>query len=227
MMPTWTYVRGDDGLYVNLFVGSRIKVEKVAGTDVEMVQQTDYPWSGKVAMTVNPAISRAFTVYVRVPNRTTSALYTPSPAISGLVSLSVNGQPLKPVIEHGYAVIRRTWKKGDRIDLELPMTIQRVTADNKVEADRGHVALRYGPLLYNVETADNPDITKAIGSGPLRLEWKGDFLHGVMTIEGSWADGSPLLAIPDYARLNRVPVTAEPTESERSQQPVSIIWIKQ
>jgi len=48
-----------------------------------------------------------------------------------------------------------------------------------------------------------------------------------MAIEGSWADGTPLLAIPDYARLNRVPVTAVPDDSERAQPPVSIIWIKQ
>jgi hypothetical protein len=207
-----------------------MRVEKVGGADktnVEMVQETDYPWSGKVAITVNPGKTTEFTVYVRVPNRTTSQLYTPQPAVSGLLSLSVNGQTVTPLIEHGYAVIRRTWKKGDKIAFELPMEIQRVTADSKVAADRGRVALRYGPLLYNVETADHQDVTKSIGSGPLRLVWKGDLLHGVMAIEGSWADGTPLLAIPDYARLNRVPVTAVPDDSERAQPPVSIIWIKQ
>ena len=228
MMPTWTYVRGDSGVYVNLFIGSTMKVEKVAGAAVEMVQKTDYPWSGKVALTVNPAQPATFTVYVRVPNRTTSELYTPTPSVSGLVSLSVNGKPMTPVIEQGYAVIRRTWKKGDRIDFELPMTIQRVTADNKIEADRGRIALRYGPLLYNVETADQPDITRAIGPEPLTLEWQGGFLHGVMTIKGKWADGTPLIAIPNYARLNRVPTTASPDESGRkpATPPVSSVWIK-
>lgn len=239
MMPTWTYVRGEDGIYVNLFVGSTIKVEKVAGTDVEMVQKTDYPWSGKINMTVNPSVTKEFTVYVRVPNRTTSELYKPVPEVNGLLSLSVNGKTISPVIEHGYAVIRRTWKKGDKIDLELPMKIQQVTADEKIEADRGRVALRYGPLLYNVETADHQDITQAIGSSPLKLEWNKDFLHGVMTIKGSWADGSPLLAIPNYARLNRLPTTAtpeaqqvlQPTRPNEPPQyinkaPTSIVWIK-
>jgi DUF1680 family protein len=239
MMPTWTYVRGDDGLYVNLFVGSKIKIEKVAGTDVEMVQKTDYPWSGKINMTVNPTVTKEFTVYVRIPNRTTSELYKPVPEVNELISLSVNGKAISPTIEHGYAVIRRTWKKGDKIDLELPMKIQQVTADEKIEADRGRVALRYGPLLYNVETADHQDITQAIGNGPLKLEWNNDFLHGVMTIKGSWADGSPLVAIPNYARLNRVPPTATP-EAQQVQQPTrpneppqyinkapsSIVWIK-
>ncbi|HEX9046033.1 MAG TPA: beta-L-arabinofuranosidase domain-containing protein, partial [Verrucomicrobiae bacterium] len=76
MIPTWTYVKSDDGIYVNLFIGSTINVERVAGTDMQMVQQTDYPWNGKVAITVNPKRSGIFTVFVRVPDRTTSALYT-------------------------------------------------------------------------------------------------------------------------------------------------------
>ena len=44
MIPTWTYVKSNDGLYVNMFVGSRIHVGKVAGTNVEVVQKTEYPW---------------------------------------------------------------------------------------------------------------------------------------------------------------------------------------
>ena len=91
MLPTWTYAKSADGIYVNLFVGSTINVGKVAGTEVEMVQKTDYPWSGIVAITVNPKEAKKFTVYVRVPNRTTSALYTPTPEVSGLKSLAVNG----------------------------------------------------------------------------------------------------------------------------------------
>ena len=225
MMPTWTYVRGEDGLYVNMFVGSTIKVEKIAGTNIQMVQKTDYPWNGKVDITVNPEKPAAFTLYVRVPNRTTSELYTPTPQVSGLVSLSVNGQHLTPTIEHGYAVIHRTWKKGDRVAVGLPMKIQQVTADEKIEADRGKVALRYGPLLYNVEAADNKDITQAMGSDPLTLQWAPDLLHGVMVIKGKWADGSPLVAVPNYARLNRLAPTATPDES-RNKQPVSIVWIK-
>ena len=227
MVPTWTYVRGDDGLYVNMFVGSTIQLEKIAGTDVEMVQKTDYPWSGNIAMTVNPKVSKEFTVYVRVPNRTTSELYTPMPQVSGLKSLKVNGQSITPKIENGYAVIRRVWKKGDKIDVVLPMEIQKITADEKVEADKGRVALRYGPLIYNVETADQQNIDQPIGSSPLTLEWRPDFLRGVMTIKGTWADGTPLVAIPNYTRLNRVPTTAYPQSNPGGfRNPVSLVWIK-
>ena len=105
MLPTWTYAKGEDGLYVNLFVGSKMKIEKVAGTDVEMVQQTDYPWSGKVAITVNPVSSKQFALHVRVPNRSVSTLYTSTPQVSGINLLTVNGQKIEPRIERGYAVI--------------------------------------------------------------------------------------------------------------------------
>jgi uncharacterized protein len=204
MIPTWTYVKGKDGIYVNLFIGSTINVEKVAGTDVEMVQKTDYPWSGKVSITVNPKKAGKFTVYVRVPNRTTSVLYTPTPEVKGLKSIAVNGSPITPKIVNGYAVVERDWKAGDKIDLVLPMEVQRIKADDKIAADRGLVALRYGPLVYNVERADNQDITQALAANAsFTTEWQKDLLGGVLVIKSKWADGSALTAIPNYARNNR------------------------
>jgi hypothetical protein len=101
-------------------------------------------------------------------------------------------------------VITRDWKAGDKIEFELPMEVQRIKADDRIAADRGQVALRYGPLIYNVERADQPDINQAIGNGPFTTEWRGDLLGGVTVIKGTWADGKPLVAIPNYARCNRL-----------------------
>ena len=204
MIPTWTYVKDTNGIYVNLFIGSRINVEKVAGTDVEMVQKTDYPWSGNISITVNPKQSREFSLYVRIPDRDTSDLYAETPKVSGYKSFSVNGKSVKPKIEKGYAVVTRNWKKGDHIEMELPMEPQRVTADSHIGADQGRMALRYGPLIYNVERADQKDLTQAIGSGPLKPEWKPFLLDGVVVLDGTWADGKPLTAVPNFTRMNRV-----------------------
>ena len=203
MIPTWTYTKGADGIYVNLFIGSTINVERVAGTDVEMVQQTDYPWSGNISITINPKQSKKFSVFVRVPDRTTSELYMPTPKVSGFKSLAVNGRKISPKIDNGYAIITREWSAGDKIELELPMEIQVVKADEHIKADRGSVALRYGPLIYNIETADQPKLDLAPDLKSLTTEWRGDLLGGIMTIKGRWSDGSPLLAIPNYARENR------------------------
>ncbi|GAH01030.1 unnamed protein product, partial [marine sediment metagenome] len=150
MGPTWTYVTGNDGIYVNLYIGSTINVENVAGTDVEMVQETDYPWDGKVSVIVNPEESKEFTVYIRVPDRHTSVLYKAVPEVNGLVSLSVNGEEISPEIEHGYAVINRQWEKGDKISFEVPMEVQVITSDDRVSANKGLIALRYGPLVFSV-----------------------------------------------------------------------------
>ena len=222
MVPTWTYVKGDDAIYTNLFIGSTIQVEDVAGTDVEMIQDTDYPWSGDVSITVNPKESKDFTLYVRIPDRNTSKLYTSSPRVKGVESLKVNGETIQPDMQKGYAAITRKWEKGDKVELQLPMQVQRIHADEKIEADRGKVALRYGPLIYNVEKADNPDIQKEISSEPLSTEWKEDMLHGVVALNGTWSDGTPLVAIPNYARNNRIP-----EDRERGREPNSIVWIEE
>jgi hypothetical protein len=204
MIPTWTYVKDASGLYVNMFVGSRVHVGKVAGTDVEVIQKTDYPWKGSVAITVNPEQAKTFSVYVRIPNRTTSKLYTDSPDLSGVKRFAVNGKGVRPEIRKGYAVVTREWSAGDRIELVFPMEPQRVTADQRIKADANLVALKYGPLVYNVETADNIDIERKIGDAPLSTEWRPDLLGGVVMITGKWADGSNLVTIPNYARMNRV-----------------------
>jgi DUF1680 family protein len=211
MMPTWTYVKSKDALYVNLFAGSRIHVGKIAGTDVQVVQKTNYPWDGSVDITVNPQQTKKFSVYVRIPNRATSKLYKTSPEVSGYTRFAVNGKAVKPTIERGYAVITRDWKAGDRISVEFPLEVQRVKADQRIQANLGSVALRYGALLYNVEEVDQADLTKSLGATPLKAEWRGDLLAGVIAISGKWQDGTPMLAIPNYARMNRL--DTEPLEA--------------
>ena len=204
MIPTWSYVKSKDGLYVNMFVGSRIHVGEVAGTKVEVVQKTDYPWHGSVSITLNPEEERTFTVFVRIPDRTTSKLYKESPTVRGVKRFAVNGEEHEPSIRRGYAVVTREWKAGDTIELEIPMEPQRVVADYRIQADVDLVALRYGALIYNVERADNESIERKLSDTPLRAEWRPDLLGGVMVIAGKWRDGSPMLAIPNYARMNRV-----------------------
>ena len=226
MIPTWTYVKSNKGIYVNLYIGSTIKVEKVAGTDVEMVQKTDYPWSGSIGITVNPKQPKEFTLFLRVPDRSTSDLYIASPIVKGLNSLAVNGKKINPNIVNGYAVIKRIWKAGDKVDLVLPMEIQTITADEKIEADRGRIALRYGPLVYNVERADQQNIDRYIGTGTLSLQWRKDMLGGIMAIKGNWDDGTQLIAIPNYARNNRNTVHATDKPGPGNKDGGSIVWIK-
>lgn len=226
MIPTWTYVKGSEGLYVNLFIGSTINVGKVAGTSLEIIQQTDYPWSGKVTLTVNPEEEKEFAIFIRVPDRSTSLLYTPVPEVRGLESISVNGEIVPFRIDKGYAEVRRKWKSGDRINFQIPMEVQTITADERIVANRWHVALRYGPLVYNAERADQPDIDNYISSGPLRAVWREDLLGGVMVINGNWSDGSILTAIPNYARNNRNKIEFTYAPGPENRDGGSKVWIR-
>jgi uncharacterized protein len=213
MLPTWMYSKGTDAVYVNLFAGSTVTIDNVAGTDVEMVQSTDYPWRGKVSVTVNPATPRSFAVKIRVPKRDVSSLYTASPNADGITTLSVNGAPVKPVMGGGYASVVRTWKKGDTIEFTLPMPVQRVRASDKIVAAKDKVALRYGPLVYNVEEVDQ-DINGVLSpSAPLRAEWRGELLGGLTVITGAFTNGAPMTAIPNFARYNRNPPAPPPPPS--------------
>ena len=159
-----------------------------------------------MSIVVNPKAAKRFGIKVRVPGRNPSALYRRTPEADGITSISVNGAEVKPAIEKGYAVIDRDWKAGDRIDLVFPMKVQRIRASEKIAATRGRVALQYGPLIYNIEKVDQ-DIGKALApTSPLTTEFRKDLLGGVVVIKGAFADGTPLLAIPNYARYNREPV---------------------
>ena len=234
MLPTWMYAKSADSLYVNLFIGSTATVEGVAGTDVQVVQVTDYPWDGKISITINPKSQRNFGVRIRVPDRSVSGLYSSAPKADGIESITLNGAAIKPPIEKGYAVISRAWKAGDRIDLVLPMKVQRVKAVEAVAAARDRVALRFGPLVYNIEQVDQ-DITQALDpDSPLTAEWNRDLLGGVMVIKGVFAGGGKMMAIPNYVRFNRGPVPdpaaiKPPAGGGRRvpPPPASIVWIRE
>ncbi len=202
-LPTWMYSAGKDALYVNMYAGSKVAVGDVAGTKIELEQTTDYPWSGKVTIIVRPAEAKRFAIHLRVPERDVSVIYRSQPVVGGLKSLTVNGSPVASAPQGGYAVIQRQWNAGDRIELEIPMAPQRITSDERVAADRGRVALRYGSLIYCIESVDQNVDSVLAPDSPLTTEWRPDLLEGVVVIRGQFADGKPMLAVPYYARANR------------------------
>jgi DUF1680 family protein len=223
MLPTWTYAKSDVSIYINLFIGSTVNIPDVSRTDVEIVQKTDYPWSGDVEIIVNPKAQKKFSVNIRIPNRSVSELYTASPSSDGIASISVNGSVIHPPVHNGYAMITRNWKRGDKITLKLPMKIQRIKGIDKIDATRGQVALRYGPLIYSSESTDQNLDNILDPRTPLTMEWKPDLLDGVMVIKGKWSDGSELTAIPNYARNNR---STAGDSNRRNRGISSSVWVK-
>jgi hypothetical protein len=78
-----------------------------------------------------------------------------------------------------------------------------------------------------VERADQADVSQALGPAALRAEWRGDLLGGVMTLMGSWANGQPMVAIPNYARMNRVGQVAAGSTNTAVEGPQSMVWIRE
>jgi DUF1680 family protein len=190
-MPGYAYGVTGDALYVNLFVQGQAAVD-VGGRRVQVKQETRYPWDGRVRLMVDPETGGAWTLLVRIPGwaRNEAApgdLYRFLDTARETPALKVNGRKTKIVLDKGFASIRREWKKGDVVDLDLPMPVRRVVANEAVKDDAGKVALTRGPLVYCAEWPDNGGrvLNLALADGsPFVAEWRADLLNGVVRLKG-------------------------------------------
>ncbi len=190
-----------DTLYLSHFVDSEATIPDVADVSLGIRQETGYPWKGEVKITLTPSSATAFTLKIRIPNRTESTLYTATPDVSSSLTLSVNDDPQSLPVEKGYVSLERTWQAGDTVSLSLPLAVQRIHCDERVLANCGRVALQRGPLTYSFEDVDHTDPVDALILRPavaLEPAWHADLLGGVVAIEGEG-----IQAIPNFARLNR------------------------
>ncbi len=160
-IPGYIYSVTDDDLYVNLFASSEAEIS-LGKNDVTVTQQTDYPWDGKVTMTVGPEKERKFTLHIRIPGWARNeaipgGLYRFADSVAEEYSLLVNGEAPESEMTDGYVTITRKWKKGDRVELYLPMPVRTVVADEKVEENLGRYAVQRGPLIFCAEWPDNAE----------------------------------------------------------------------
>ncbi len=222
-VPGYLYGMTDDKLYVNLFASSTAKIDIGGAKDVEIVQETRYPWEGAVRIGVNPVWSATFTLAVRIPGwarneAVPGGLYRFAEASEQKVKLWLNNKPVEATLEKGYAIFKRTWRKGDVVTVSFPMPIRRVVADERVEEDAGRVALQRGPVVFCFESGDNGvDVRDLVLPDGAKLQafFRSDFLGGVEFIQGTGAvvgkgsDGKPLtakrdiFAVPYYSWANR------------------------
>ena len=161
-MPGYVYGVRDNNLYVNLFAANTATIQ-VNGKDVTLEETTEYPWNGDIAIKVLQNKAKAFNMMVRIPgwvlNKVVpSDLYSYSDDILAGYEVSVNGQTVNGLLENGYLVINRNWKKGDVVRIHFDMPVRTVIANPHVSDDRGRIAVERGPLVYCAEWADNEGI---------------------------------------------------------------------
>ncbi len=150
----YIYATSQRALWVQLFVGSKTQVV-FDGNKVQIEQETGYPWNGDVRIAVSPARTQSFELRVRIPGWLATPvpgdLYRYEEEYAAQLPIIVNNDTVAYSVVDGYAVIKRNWKKGDVVNIRLPMGVKRIASHPAVKENRNRVALQYGPLVYCVE----------------------------------------------------------------------------
>jgi uncharacterized protein len=155
----YVYGQSPQGIWVNLFVGSNTNI-KIGKTQVPVKMETNYPWQGQVQLTLSPARPLKTALHLRVPGWVKGSpapgdLYAFATNANTGFKVLVNGKAVPYREENGYFILDRTWKKGDQVQVSLPLEVKRITARPELKYNNDRVALQRGPLVYCVEGADN------------------------------------------------------------------------
>jgi DUF1680 family protein len=204
-LGSYVYSVAPSEIAVHLYAQTSAHVD-VGSTAVTLTQATNYPWAGAIAIRLEPRAPAEFTLRLRVPGWCRAA------------SLAVNGERLDvaAMVERGYVAIRRHWRAGDEVTLDLAMPVERIRAHPDVRADQGRVALKRGPIVYCVEEADNAAAPHRIvlpRSEPIEATFEPDLLGGVATLRGTALAVEPVdgdLYRPEPWPLERVAFKAIP-----------------
>ena len=211
-LPGYFYAMSRDGVYVNLYDNSTLDWHLTDGTPLKLVQTTNYPWSGDIRFSVEPARTSTFTVYLRWPEWSPSA------------NIEVNGQawPVNDRKPGSFIPISRIWKGGDALSVKFGMQPAQMVANPRVVADFGRLALQRGPIVYTLEQLDQNGVNLADISvrknSPIFPEFRKDLLGGVTILKvlGQAAEKT-MAEEPLYQPLNSL--------TTRARRPVTLTYI--
>lgn len=220
-LPGYFFGTSADGVWIHLYDNCQMDWRLADGTRLVIEQKTKYPWEGHVSIDVRPDKATVFDLYLRIPEW------------CRMPQVLLNTKPVGTEVRPGsYCRLRREWRKGDTVTLDLTMPVVATTADPRAVRFHGKTALCRGPLIYCLEDTDNPglsiqDTRVAVGSRDILQDakeiaacfklskaldgfeavWEPTLLRGVVTIKGS-ADPikvptRELKFIPYYAWGNR------------------------
>lgn len=170
---TYAYAANNRGVTIVLYGGSTLDTR-----DIKLTQETNYPWDGRVKITIDRAPSSDYSLSLRIPGWAKCA------------SIRLNGKatPDSP-LPATFHEIRRAWKSGDIVELELPMPVRIVEAHPYVEETRNQVAILRGPIVYCLESTDLPEGLRVLDvhvprDAQLTTRHDNNLLGGVTVIEG-------------------------------------------
>lgn len=191
-LQQYIYAVKDDAIWINLFIDSEMRHQVPGGPIVTLKQKTEYPWDGKVLISMGIENERAaeLSIKVRVPEWCEDA------------EIKVNGEIWAMAGEQGddrhrhsghqpatYVEIKRDWAHGDNVELSLPMDVRLLRSHPKNIANYGKVVIARGPVIYCLESTDNPDVdifcVELPEAGAFADRYDADLLGGVVVLEGA------------------------------------------
>jgi DUF1680 family protein len=191
-IPGYVYALKDNDLYVNLFVNSTSSFS-IKNKTIGIRQENNYPWEGNLKFTIDTSSPIDFRILVRIPGWAKetvvpSDLYKFNNAASKPVAIRVNGTPVNYASEKGYALLSKKWKKGDVIEVDLPMDVRTISANENIKDDIGKIALQRGPLMYCAEWPDNngkvSNLILPVGS-TFNATFEPDLLNGIVVVKSN------------------------------------------
>jgi DUF1680 family protein len=171
----YIYTVNKDTIYTNLYIGGEAVIN-VGDDEVKLVQETDYPWDGKVSIKVFTKETAKFTLALRVP----------SWCREYEVKINNDVKNHDTIVLNGYIMLNTVWANGDEVEITLKMPILRMKANPMVIADIGKVAIQRGPLVYCLEEEDNGTNLHEIylpRGAQLEARFEKDLLGGVVAIK--------------------------------------------
>ena len=221
-VPGYVYAQKGSEVYANLFVTGNTTVT-INKKSVQIDQQNNYPWDGDLIFRITPNSPTAFTMRIRIPGwaqdkAMPSDLYVFKNQTNKKADIKINGTPFHYAMENGYALLNKTWKKGDVIEVNLPLETRRVVANPNLKEDLGKVALQRGPIMYCAEWPDNNGKVSNIilpDDVTFTTEFRPTMLNGITVLKSEVPAilvnseknvstvNQPFIAIPYYAWAHR------------------------
>ena len=205
----YIYSMDDQNLWIHQYIGSHCKPE--SGSCLEVQLDSGLPYTGRIAIRFTPRIRAEFTLQLRLPSW------------SAVPRVTINAQPVavpaaaleSQAAAGGYdprnarfLPIRRVWSAGDLVEIDFDLAITLRRASPKVKGHRGKVAVTRGPLVYCLESVDNPGVdlfTCRLDPASLRADPAPKLLGGIQVLRATSVDGRPLTFIPYSMWANRGP----------------------
>jgi len=146
-MHGYLYSTSDEGLWVHHYGGNVMETTLANGRKLKLTQTTQYPWKGDVRLSIDETDDGgASSIFLRIPEWAKGA------------TIKINGDSAEvEMAPQSYAALKRLWRKGDVIELSLPMPVRLMLSKSRVEQTRNQVAVMRGPIVYCLESIDLPD----------------------------------------------------------------------